>query len=63
MSRDTCKVPLCDRDPGTQDTDTAYRERLFCSWECGVKYEKLRQDAMDRRIDRDRRADAEVEDV
>lgn len=47
MSRDECRMPGCDRDPGAEDTETTYRTRQFCSPRCDVKYEHLRADARD----------------
>lgn len=47
MSRDTCKMPNCDREPGAQDGRDDYRTRKFCSVQCETKYEHLRADARD----------------
>ena len=44
MTRDTCKMPNCDREPGEQDRDD-YRTSRFCSVECDVKYDHLKADA------------------
>jgi len=49
MTRDTCRMPGCDRDPGTEDSDTTYRTRRFCSPGCDVKYDHLKADARDAR--------------
>ena len=43
MSRDTCRLPSCDREPGEQDRDD-YRSRSFCSVQCETKYEHARAD-------------------
>jgi len=44
MSRDACRYPSCDREPGQQDRDD-YRRRSFCSVECDVKHEHIAADA------------------
>jgi hypothetical protein len=46
MSRDTCRYPSCDREPGQQDRD-GYRTRSFCSARCEVRYDHLKADARD----------------
>ena len=43
MTRDTCKMPNCDREPGEQDRDD-YRTSRFCSVECDVKYDHIMSD-------------------
>jgi len=49
MTRDTCRMPNCDRAPGSADTATPYRKRTFCSPQCDVKYDHLKADAADAR--------------
>lgn len=46
----TCKYPGCDRPTGEQD-DKTYRKRSFCSVQHEVKYDHLKADAKDARID------------
>ena len=48
MSRDTCRMPNCDRPTGEQDGAT-YRKSRFCSAACDVKYDHLKADARDAR--------------
>lgn len=43
---DVCKMPGCDREPGTQDRKD-YRTGRFCSVKCDLKYDHLKADAMD----------------
>jgi len=50
MSRDVCKMPGCDREPGTQDDGSTYRTRWFCSVKHDLKYEHLKADADDARL-------------
>jgi hypothetical protein len=50
MNRDTCRMPTCDRAPGTADAgDAVYRESRFCSPKCEVKFDHLKADAADAR--------------
>jgi hypothetical protein len=49
MTRDTCRMPNCDRAPGTEDADAVYRERRFCSPQCEVRHDHLKADAADAR--------------
>jgi hypothetical protein len=44
MSRDTCRRPTCDNEPGEQDRDD-YNARLFCSVQCEVKHDHIKDDA------------------
>lgn len=44
MSPDTCRLPTCDREPGTEDADVTYRSRRFCSPMCDLKYEDYKAD-------------------
>jgi hypothetical protein len=56
MSRDTCRYPSCDREPGSADDNhVAYSARRFCSLEHAVKHDHIEADARDAR-----RADEEV---
>lgn len=55
MTRDTCRMPNCDRTPGEQDGEQ-YRAHRFCSVQCDVKYDHLKADARDARA-----ADMEAE--
>lgn len=48
MTRDTCRMPNCQNEPGSQDRDD-YRTTRFCSVECDVKYDHLKADARDAR--------------
>jgi len=43
MTRDTCKMPNCDREPGEQDRED-YRTGQFCSVQCDVKYDHIKAD-------------------
>lgn len=53
---DTCRIPSCDRAPGTQDREE-YRAARFCSIQCETKYDHLQTDARDAR--RAEQADAQ----
>jgi len=46
MTRDTCKMPSCDSEPGAQDRDD-YNDRRFCSVQCETKHDHLKADARD----------------
>lgn len=57
MTRDSCRLPGCDRTPGEQDRED-YRSRSFCSVQCEVKYDHLKADAEDaKRAARERHTD------
>lgn len=43
MSRNTCRVPSCNNEPGEQDRDD-YRTRSFCSVVCELKWDDVRDD-------------------
>lgn len=47
MSRDACKYPSCEREPGQEGNPVAYSTRLFCSQECALKFDHLQADARD----------------
>lgn len=48
MTRDECRLPGCDAEPGSGDGNpVAYSTRRFCSQECAVKYDHLKADADD----------------
>ena len=49
MSRDTCRMPGCDHDPGTEGNPVAYNTRQFCSERCAVRFDHLKADAADAR--------------
>lgn len=42
----TCKYPPCDNPVGQQDRED-YRSRSFCSVQCEVKHDHIKQDAKD----------------
>jgi hypothetical protein len=48
MTRDTCRMPSCNNDPGQQDRDD-YRSGRFCSIQCETKFEHIKADARDAR--------------
>lgn len=47
---DTCRYPSCDRSPGQQDRDD-YRAGRFCSIQCETRFEHVRADAREARLD------------
>jgi len=49
MTRDTCRYPSCDRDPGQEDRDD-YRSGRFCSVAHQLKHEHIKADARDARM-------------
>jgi len=51
MSADTCRLPGCDQPPGYEDDDDPYRSARFCCIFHEVKYEHLKADAEDARIE------------
>ena len=51
MSRDTCKYPSCDREPGQEGNPVGYHTGRFCSAAHAVKYDHLKADA--RQAERD----------
>jgi len=55
MTRDTCRLPNCEREPASADTAIQYRKRQFCSPTCDVKYDHIKADARDaERLDANR---------
>jgi hypothetical protein len=52
MSADTCRLPGCDQPPGYEDDDDPYRSARFCCIFHEVKYDHLKADAQDARIER-----------
>jgi len=46
MSRDTCRYPTCDNEPGQQDRED-YNATRYCSIQCQTKYEHIKADAKD----------------
>jgi len=51
MSRDTCRMPNCEAEPGDQTDRDDYRTSMFCSVQHDVKYEHLKADARDAKAD------------
>lgn len=47
MTRDTCRLPGCDRPPGYEDADDPYNSARYCSIFHEVKYDHLKDDARD----------------
>jgi hypothetical protein len=48
VTRDTCRYPSCDREPGSADDNAvAYSTRRFCSLKHAVKFDHLKADARD----------------
>lgn len=51
MARDTCRMPSCDNEPGSAETDMKYRDSRFCSPGCDIQYDHLKDDARQARMD------------
>lgn len=47
MTRDTCRLPNCDREPRGEGADL--HAARFCSPQCEVKYDHLKADAAEAR--------------
>lgn len=54
----TCKRPTCDNPVGKQDRGD-YRSNSFCSVQCEVKHDHIKQDAKDAK----RSMEAEADDA